>query len=117
MGYIRHRAILVTDYDEGRLAAAHAEAVRIFTPPEPDGFQGRPLSWARLVSPILASPVNGYDTFVIAPDGSKEGWPSSHEGDRRRTAFLAWAERADVRHVLVIAYGDDEPVLERPDGR
>jgi len=32
---------------------------------------------------------NGYCTFIVAPDGSKEGWDTSDEGDALRERFIA----------------------------
>lgn len=34
--------------------------------------------------------VNGYRTLVLLPDGSKEGWPDSEEGDALRDEFIDW---------------------------
>jgi hypothetical protein len=44
-------------------------------------------------------------TFMIIPDGSKEGWPGSDEGDARREAFLAEVRR---RAALTLLDEDDE---------
>lgn len=33
--------------------------------------------------------VNGYQTFMVAPDGSKEGWAASDEGDALRERIIA----------------------------
>ena len=43
------------------------------------------------------------------PDGSKEGWEESVEGDRRRAEFLKWIAESDVwcDWVEVIFGGDD----------
>ena len=75
MGYMRHHTIVVTSWDEKILATAHAEAYRIFD---------------ATVSEIVLSPVNGYVSFFVAPDGSKEGWDSSDTGDAKRAEFIAW---------------------------
>ena len=32
--------------------------------------------------------VNGYHTFVLVPDGSKEGWEDSNEGDSLRDRMV-----------------------------
>ena len=66
MGYMRHHAILVTSWDAKLLASAHAQAVKMFA----------------YVSPISPAFVNGYQSFFIPPDGSKEGWPESDAGAR-----------------------------------
>ena len=43
--------------------------------------------------------VNNYRTFFLAPDGSKENWPPSDDGDALRNEVVAWLEREDF-------YGD-----------
>jgi hypothetical protein len=79
MGYIRHHAIIVIGWDKTRLEVAHNAALGFF---ESNGRVGE----------TLEAPVNGYASFFIGPDGSKEGWESSNEGDRRRANFLEWLE-------------------------
>lgn len=74
MGYIRHHAIIITAYKDSLLKKAHVEAERLGLP----------------TSPIVESHVNGYLSFFIAPDGSKEGWEDSNKGDLRRRAFKEW---------------------------
>jgi len=76
MGYIRHHGIIVTAYDEDRIKAAHRKAQDI-------GLD---------VTEIADSPVNGYRTFCVVPDGSKEGWTESKQGNQRRDAFAEWLE-------------------------
>lgn len=73
MGYIKHHSIVVTSFMEELIQEAHDQAKDI--------FKGR-------VSEIVQSEVNCYKSFFIAPDGSKEGWKSSDEGDEQRVAFV-----------------------------
>lgn len=76
MGTISHHAIVVTatygDYAE----RAHAKALGIFN--------------ERLVSPLSPGVVNGTRSFCVFPDGSKEGWDESADGDRKRDVFIEW---------------------------
>jgi len=37
--------------------------------------------------------INGYLTFFLAPDGSKEYWPESDIGDDLRNDVVAWLSR------------------------
>lgn len=99
MGYTRHHAIVVTAYDRSRIDAAHVRAIAL----------------KMSVSAIIESEVNTYHSFLIGPDGSKEGtWRESHQGDRRRATFVEWLD--SQRHDdgsspytwAVIMYGDDE---------
>ena len=100
MGYMVHHAIIVTGWNTEHITEARARALKIFPP--------------AAVSPILQASVNGYETFVVGPDGSKAAWVASNEGDAQRdefvklletmaypdgSAFLTWAE---------VQYGDDE---------
>lgn len=75
MGYMVHHAIVVTSSITELIEEAQREAFRIF---------------GTLVTPIVESNVNGYRSFLVAPDGSKEGWDESDLGDRRRSRFVAW---------------------------
>jgi hypothetical protein len=79
MGYMRHHAIVVTSWSEAAIRQAHATASRIFP-------------W---VSPLSPEVVNGYRSFFVPPDGSKEGWDESDAGDRRRAEFKAWIREQD----------------------
>ena len=74
MGYMSHHAIVVTSAFYGRIRDAHAEAVRL-------GCD---------VTPITPAVINGYRSFLIAPDGSKEGWDASEAGNARRESFIQW---------------------------
>lgn len=76
MGYIKHNAIVVTAYNAERAVTALGKACEIFPP--------------KMVSPLMISLVNEYYTFFIAPDGSKEGWDTSDEGDEQRRQFIDW---------------------------
>lgn len=78
MGYIKHHAIIVIGWDDSKITAAHEAAI----------------VEQMAVSNIVASPVNGYRSFFIAPDGSKEGWTDSDEGNARRDAFIQWLRSA-----------------------
>ncbi len=95
MGYIRHHMIVVTGWDEERVAAAHVKAREIFP----------------TVSPVLQSELNGYESFFIPPDGSKEGCDASHEGGRRRNDFMSWCEaqyEPGYLDVVELLYGGDD---------
>ena len=97
MGYMRRHAIVVTgdDYEESKnINAAHAKATEIFP-------------W---VSEICPPQVNGERSFFIPPDGSKEGWVKSDEGDKRRDAFVEWLNGFNgCVHWVEVCYAEDEP--------
>jgi len=101
MGYIRHHAIVVTSSTEEQTQQAHIKATEIFT----DGKQ---------VSNIVAGVVNGYYSFFVGPDGSKEGWEDSHHGDYNRMKLITWLknqayeDRSSSYSWVEFYYGDDE---------
>jgi hypothetical protein len=98
MGYIRHDAIVVTSWDEKLIAKAHEFAEKV----------------GNNVTNIVGPLTNGYCTFTIVPDGSKEGWDTSYEGDESRERFLAWAEEqryednSSSLSWVHISYGSDD---------
>ena len=75
MGVVAHHAIVVTSY-EPHVTKAHGIALDLF----PAGY----------VSPLSPSLVNGFRTFCVFPDGSKEGWDESMQGDEKREEFVRW---------------------------
>jgi len=83
MGYMCHHGIVVTGFIEARVKAAHELAAEIFSH----------------VTEITPAAINGYTSFFVPPDGSKEGWPESDEGDEKRKKFI---------HAL----NNDEPYFE-----
>ena len=95
MGYIRHDAIIVTTWQEESLAKAHKKA--------------KDLNLA--VSEIVESPTNGYVSFLIAPDGSKEGWEASKIGEESRRAWKKWVKNEKGLFVdwVHVDYGGDDP--------
>jgi len=98
MGYMQHHAIIVTSFADERVIAAHAKAIEL----------------GMSVTNITGAVTNGYTSFLIGPDGSKEGWGTSDEGDAKRAAMVDYldAQRYDDNSTaldwVVVQYGDDE---------
>ena len=98
MGYIRHHGIAVTSWNDELIKKAYKKATRI--------FKSR-------TSNIIESDVNGYKSFFIAPDGSKERWEESDIGDVQRKKFKEWINKQayeDGSNSLSFCeffYGDD----------
>lgn len=107
MGYTSHHTIVVTGWKDEAVNAAHAIATQLFTPPRTEGF-----TYPCLVSPIVEGWTNGYRSFFIAPDGSKEGWSTSDKGDAARAAFKLWCRNARAEHLWIdwveVMFQDDE---------
>ena len=98
MGYVRHDAIVCTSFDENYIEPARAKAELLGLP----------------VTDIVKSPVNAYYSFLIAPDGSKEGWDESDRGDEARAAWKDWANEQWTTNGLYVywahlSYAGDEP--------
>ncbi len=98
MSYMRHNAVLVTSFSKKLIEQAHIYAVDVFGD----------------VTSIVESKVNGYLTFLVPPDGSKEGWKESNEGNEQRDKFITWLhsqayeDRSNPFSWVEVQYGDDE---------
>lgn len=111
MGYLRQHAIVVTGHYDDHIEQAHAKALELFAPnvihPYPSAED------SALVTPILSTPVNFSRSFAILPDGSKEGWSTSDNGDSARDEFVSWlrAQAYDDGSTpldwVEVQYGDD----------
>lgn len=91
MGYIRHHAIIVTDWRIGAVAMARQYAKEL-------GMD---------VSSIHVSEMNLYQSFCVFPDGSKEGWADSDAGDSHRFRLIKALDFNQVPYVCVEYGGDD----------
>ncbi len=100
MGYMRAHAIIVDSWDEASIKEAHTVALRMF-----DGVAP--------VTEITPPAVNRHRSFMVAPDGSKEGWAESHAGDAARLHYKVWlreqseADRLYLDWVEVMFADDD----------
>ena len=95
MGYIKHHAIVVTCWNDKHIEQAHALAVE---------NELRPTE-------ITPSAVNGQRSFLIPPDGSKEGWEESDNGNDRRDAWIKTMEHlADKNYCdwCEVRFGGDD---------
>jgi hypothetical protein len=101
MGYMRHHAIIVTSFNVKYAAELRDIAAGIF---------------GDAVTDMLHAKVNGYYSFMVGPDGSKEGWQESEDGDKRRDRFIAELRAAYKRGVyckwVEVQYGDDNQITE-----
>lgn len=80
MGYILHHVIVVSSWDNDLLAKARDTAVEM--------FEG--VAYVSTIVPHRR--VNGGGSILVAPDGSKEGWDHSHDGDTARRKFTKWLD-------------------------
>lgn len=91
MGYYEHHAIIVTYFDPDLMKQLHQKAIDL-------GLN---------VSGLVDSHFNGYSTFLVAPDGSKEGWPESKGGDERREQFKKILRGTDMWGWVEVAWNED----------
>lgn len=96
MGYMRHDAIVVTAFDKKYVTRGIKKA--------------RDLGLC--VTPMTEEVTNGYHSFLIAPDGSKEGWYTSTQADEARDAWKDWANAAYKEGVYLewahVSFAGDE---------
>ena len=103
MGYLLHHAIVVTGFmpEVGALRDAVLAAARV-------------RSLSHVVSQLLPAACNGWQTFLVGPDGSKEGYRLSHEGDALRDEVITLCEATRYEDGsspvdwVEIQYGDDD---------
>lgn len=100
MGIINHNAIIVTSWHDKSIEAAKEKIIEIW-----DLYEDyHPV--------ILDSGVNVYKTIFIPPDGSKEGWAESDDGDEKRKKFTDWIESNNNEEsgiyleVVEVSYGE-----------
>ena len=102
MGYIKHHAIIVTVMHEKEVTTIHEKAVELF---------------GEAVSNIIPSSF-GDRSFFIGPDGSKEGWTASDEGNINRAKFieyldtLAYDDKSSYVSYAELYYGEDNGMSE-----
>jgi hypothetical protein len=113
MGYLRHECIVVSSWDVDRVSKAHAAACGTFNE----------CGMGSLVGGIIQHVVNGGASFLIAPDGSKEGWEPSDRGAAARTEYIKWLESPQASDLyldwaLILIGGDDGEyrVMKSPAG-
>ena len=102
MGYVTHHAVItvvpahrVDDVDDSRLLK---------------GLQQLRDATGGCAMDLLLGPadglVNGSITYVLTPDGSKEGWDTAALGDRARALFVEFFTAAGA-DVIEVTFGED----------
>ncbi len=100
MGHIINQCIVVSGFDIKRVRKAHKKAVAIFATSD----------LVALVGKIIPHAINGGAAFLIAPDGSKEGWDHSERGKAARADFITYLEGTPdlyLNWALIELGGDD----------
>lgn len=105
MGYMRHHAIVVTGCDDlpsrpGLMSEAHKKATGLFN--------------GAMVSMLSIPTTNSYQSFAVFPDGSKEGWFESEDGNKARNTFikflksLQYYDRSSPLDWVEVQFGDSD---------
>lgn len=103
MGYMRHHAIVVTGPLSERMVEVHSTVSDI------TDKHSRSCS----VTPLTQEATNGYVSFMVAPDGSKEGWSESDNGDRTRDDVISYlnslrySDGSTSFKFVEVQFGDD----------
>lgn len=94
MGRIKHNAIVVTSGSSDSILIAWRKAL--------DLFEGK-------ITTIVEGVANGYFSFLIVPDGSKEGWKPSDNWDEKRDNYFDWANETGMGFDCIeIRFGGDD---------
>ena len=104
MGYMRHHTIVVSSWDREKIENARTKALELFSA----------LQDGAIVSELTPKATNGFSSFFVAPDGSKEGWDTSDNNDAARKTFTDWLD--SNRYVdnstsldwVEVQFGDDD---------
>jgi len=107
MGYLKHHSIVVTGWDSEKVKEAHQKAKEIFE----KKFSIEPFNLpfgTRIISNILDGLMNDQTSFFIAPDGSKEGWKTSDNGDEARKEFVDWLKVQNACDYVEVVFGGDD---------
>lgn len=99
MGMINHNAVLATCCIDSEFDKAAAWVAAL-----PDADRARFI--------VAAAVMNHYQTIILPPDGSKERWKESDDGDRLRAAFIAmlksleYSDGSNAFDWIEIGYGE-----------
>ena len=112
---IKHHIVVVTAHDAKLAEDLRKRISELYkrNMEAKNGFQ--------LISPIVSSLINNYHTFFIGPDGSKEGYDLSDDGDNIRAKVLELLESYQTDdgtfpvNYVELFYGDDylPPAIEK----
>lgn len=100
MRNIRHHALIVTCNDRKILDSIRVKALELYKT-HMEASNG-----ANLVSEIKDSIVNNYASFFIIPDGSKEGYDASDDGDTIREKLMAHIKPMCASEAYHLSFGE-----------
>jgi hypothetical protein len=99
MGYVKHDAVIATVGDSRIVERVATEVAQ---------FRNKlSAEWARLVIGPVAAVVNGDQSYVFLPDGSKTGFAQDELGDDLRDEFVSLFHNVSC-DVVTLRYGGDD---------
>lgn len=116
MGYIKHQAIIATAYSRMTTQPVTRELVLETLAADLQGrFPGTLDAFSDLVMGPAPALVNGYVTWVMAPDGSEEGWATSDAGDVAREVFVNVLQGLyQAVDIVEVTFGGDHGTEQPP---
>jgi hypothetical protein len=103
MGRMEHDAVVIATHEARPGGLPDLDAFRASIPEE---------YRALIVGPVVTT-YNGHVMYAMLPDGSKEGWPASDQGDEIRERFKAlfrqrYADGGSHDDWLHVRFGDPD---------
>ncbi len=108
MKNIKHHTIAITSNDKSQLDALRNKLISIYK----DKMEAK--KGSQIISPIIESLINSFCTFYIVPDGSKEGYDASEDGDTVRKSICELIETykqpdgENIFRYIEVSYGADD---------
>lgn len=108
MGRIKHNALIVTSTKYSEIKSIRDKAIEIYQL----NFAKDPTvsSPTQHITDICEGLANDLYTFLIAPDGSKEGWSISDTSDKSRKEVISYITENNIfcDYIEVYFGGDDD---------
>lgn len=92
MGYIKHHSLIVSSWNLEAMEKAHQVVEGILKEYGAPHSNGTAADASALLTPLAPYIVNGGASFAVLPDGSKEGWGDSDNGDAARDRIAEWLD-------------------------
>lgn len=110
MGTISHDALIVSGWESSAVETAHKAAMEVAAAMVEE-HDPHHTDWTQLIGPVQSGVMNGYCFFFVAPDGSKEWWGHSDQGDQLREQIIEAVRDVQVVKVRWGELGDEVEVV------
>jgi hypothetical protein len=108
MRNIVHHAIVITSNEKDKIELVRNKAFELY------GLHMETKNGKALVGPLTIGLINNFYTFLICPDGSKEGYDTSDDGDIVRNKICSFIESLQETtgtnpvNYVEVSYGADD---------